>query len=382
MKYSLLLLMSFLILTSQTAYSNNDLKQGFKSGEPDIASISTMEFGPEGILFIGDSYAGKVFAIDTKDTAENKSEEGIIVKNIQGRVAAALGTTADNIIIHDIAVNPISQVPYLAVSKAQRAQLEFWKLANDVAKANILLKVKPDGGLEEFQLKEVEYAEADLPVIDEDKGETFRKSSLRVDAITDLVYHKGNIYVAGLSNEEFASTLRVLPFPFVDEVQTVSLEVYHAAHGAYETQAPVRTLVPYSFNGEPHLITAYTCTPLATFSMDQIKDGKHIKSKTVAEFGAGNIPMDMIVYRKDGKDYLMIANSTRNVMRVSLEDVASLEEGLNSEVKGFDTAGVAFTSLPTNGVQQISYLNSKWVLALVLNPGGTLDLRSLNTKWF
>lgn len=382
MKYQIIILIAGLFITSQTVFSNDDLAKGFITGSPEIVSISTMEFGPDGILFVGDSYSGKVFAIDTKDVTKNNAQEGVKVIDIQGKVAAALGTTPDNIIIHDIAVNPISQRPYLAVSKARRNHLEFWRLANDIAKANILLKVNPDGTLEEFSFQQISYSEAQLTVIDEDKGETYRKSSLRVDAITDLIYFQGKIYVTGLSNEEFASTLRVLDFPFGDQVESVSLEVYHAAHGAYETQAPVRTFVPYSFHDNPYLITAYTCTPLATFPINDLVDGAHIKSKTVAEFGAGNIPMDMIIYQREGKDHLMIANSTRNVMRVALEDVGAMEQGLIEEVKGFGTAGVPYVSLPTNGVQQIAYLNSQWVLALVLNPGGSLDLRSLNTKWF
>ena len=41
-----------------------------------------------------------------------------------------------------------------------------------------------------------------------------RCESMRVEAITDLVYSDGALYVAGLSNEEFASTLRVVSFPF------------------------------------------------------------------------------------------------------------------------------------------------------------------------
>ena len=370
------------MLLSFTCLAASNLKDGFITGTPEIQSISTMEFGPEGILFIGDAIGGKIYAIDTKDVIKNTTNEGVRIENIQGKVAAVLGTQPENAIIHDLAVNPISQVPYLAVSKGNRHELGFWRLANDVANASIILKVLPDGSLEEFKLSDVNFAQAVLEVIDEDKGETFRKSSLRVDAITDLVYHQGKVYAAGLSNEEFASTLRVLDFPFNDKLESVSLEVYHAAHGAYETQAPVRTFVPYTFDGEPHMITAYTCTPLATFAMSEFKNGSMIKSKTVAEFGAGNIPMDMIVYQREGKDYLMIANSTRNIMRVSLEDVGAMDEGLSEEVEGFGTDGVPFTSLPSNGVQQISYLNQEWVLALVLNPGGTLDLRSLATKWF
>lgn len=380
MKPLLLVMLSFLWLKP---YANDPLTKGFTEGTPDIQSISTMEFGPQGILFIGDSYRGQVFAIDTKDTKENNTTEGIKVEDLQGKIASVLGTTADNVIIHDIAVNPISQVPYLAVSKGDRRELGFWRLPNDVSKANIIIKVGGDGSLEEFSLENVSYSHTSLAsIVDMDKGQTYRKSSLRVDAITDLVYFKNKVYVTGLSNEEFASSLRILDFPFNDQQLVSSLEVYHAAHGEYETQAPVRTFVPYDLEGTSHLITAYTCTPLATFPLSKLKDGALVKSKTVAEFGAGNIPMDMIVYQKNGLDYLLIANSTRNLMRVKVEDVFAMEEGLATEVEGFNTAGISFVSLPSNGVQQIAYLNSQNILALVLAPSGLVDLRSLSTKWF
>jgi hypothetical protein len=69
-------------------------------------------------------------------------------------------------------------------------------------------------------------------------------------------------------------------------------------------------------------------------------------------------------------------------MRVSIDDVFSMEEGLAENVEGFNVAGISYTALPSNGIQQIAYLNSKNVLALVQTPGGVMQLRSLSTKWF
>ncbi len=43
--------------------------------------------------------------------------------------------------------------------------------------------------------------------------------------------------VAGLSNEEFASTLRSLPFPFKEGESETSVEIYHGAHGKFETRS-------------------------------------------------------------------------------------------------------------------------------------------------
>jgi len=70
-----------------------------------------------------------------------------------------------------------------------------------------------------------------------------RGRSLRSQAITDLVYHDGKLFIAGLCNEEFSSTLRVTPFPLQDDESATSLEIYHTAHQRYETNAQIRTFL-------------------------------------------------------------------------------------------------------------------------------------------
>ena len=89
----------------------------------------------------------------------------------------------------------------------------------------------------------------------------------RVDTVTDMALVDGRLWVAGLSNEEFSSKLRAIPYPFERVDGGVSVEIYHGSHGAYETRSPVYTFVPYAIAGEPHLIAGYLCTPLVTFSM-------------------------------------------------------------------------------------------------------------------
>jgi hypothetical protein len=38
---------------------------------------------------------------------------------------------------------------------------------------------------------------------------------LRVSSVTDLAYADGKVYVSGLSNQEFSSTFRSIPFPIL-----------------------------------------------------------------------------------------------------------------------------------------------------------------------
>ena len=66
-----------------------------------------------------------------------------------------------------------------------------------------------------------------------------------------MAYVDGTLVVAGMSNEEFSSTLRRIPFPFTGEVSDNNLEIFHVSHGKWETAAPIRTFVPYD-GGQQH----------------------------------------------------------------------------------------------------------------------------------
>jgi hypothetical protein len=126
----------------------------------------------------------------------------------------------------------------------------------------------------------------------------------------------GKLWVAGLSNEEFASKLRAIASPFNAVDAGTSVEIYHGNHRAVETRSPVYTFVPYTLGGQQNLIAGYLCTPLVKFPVSGLKPGEKVRGTTVAEFGAGNRPLDMIVYRKDGQDFLLMSNNSRGVMKI------------------------------------------------------------------
>src|SRR5439155_24342555 len=132
-------------------------------------------------------------------------------------------------------------------------------------------------------------------------------------------------------------TLRSIPFPFKDADKGASVEIYHGAHGKFETQSPVRTFVAYDIDGETNLLAAYTCTPLVKIRVAELKPGAHVKGTTVAELGNRNRPLDMIVYQKDGKDYVLMSNNSRGLMKISLVDLDKTQ-GINKPVR--DKAGL------------------------------------------
>src|SRR5262249_7514295 len=154
-------------------------------------------------------------------------------------------------------------------------------------------------------LKDVKSAKATIPNAADGRS--------RTEAITHLAYLKGRVMVAGMSNEEFASKLRSIPFPFGQETadKGTSVQIFHGAHGRWETRSPVRVLASYKIGDEDHLLAAYQCTPLVKFPVSSLKPGEKVKGTTVAELGNGNRPLSMIVYQKGGKDYVLMANNKR-----------------------------------------------------------------------
>lgn len=52
-----------------------------------------------------------------------------------------------------------------------------------------------------------------------------------------MEFYKGELIVAGLSNEDFNSVLRRLPYPFEGEESISSVEMYHIAHDQYESRS-------------------------------------------------------------------------------------------------------------------------------------------------
>lgn len=344
-----------------------DLTKGFIFGNPEIAAINQLNFGPQGILFLGDSKNATIYALDTKDT--NVKDEGaeLNLGEVDHKIAAALGTTVEKIKITDMAVNPVSKVVYFGISTEDGTP--------------ILLKLEGEN-FESVPLKNISYSKIGLsdPVASDAKDR--RERPLRIWAVSDLKYHNGQVLVSGLSNKEFGSTFRSIPFPFNDAQEFASLEIYHAAHGKYETHAPIKTFDVVQIEGKDYLMASYTCTPLVLFPMDKLKNGVHSKGRTVAELGSGNSPLDMVSIEKGGKRYFVMSNTNRPVMKIDYEDLAASKESLTEPITEFAvSAGVDYVSLPMVNVLQMDNLDAKNIVYLQRTADGELVLRSRTTKW-
>jgi hypothetical protein len=337
-----------------------NVPEGFVNGTPEIKSISALAFGPDGVLFIGDSKSAAVFAIVTTDNQKNEKGTAIELKKFDVKVAAALGTTVENISIQDIAVNPLSKKIYCAVQ------------LNDGSSA--LLRIEGEN-LVAVNLKNINYSTVAINGAPAEDAKDQRGRPLRGNSITDLGFYDGKVLVSGLSNQEFSSSFRSIPFPFTTQQDQSSLEIYHAAHKQYETSAPIRTFTTAEINGKKYLIASYTCTPLVLFPLDDLKPGTHVKGRTVAEMGSGNSPLDMITMKKGNESFLLMANSSRPVFKVKYKSIENFQGSLTTPVEeNFATAGVDFVSLPVMNVVQLEKLDDTQFLLLQRKTNGDLDL--------
>jgi hypothetical protein len=342
------------------------LKDGMTEGNATFKSMGPLAFGPEGILFVADTKAAAVVAIDTGDTKAATGDKALKVEGINAKIAALLGTAANDVLINDVVVNPISRQVYVAVSRGRGPTA-----------TPVLVRVKSGGELEVVSLEKVKFSRGQLPdaPVEGVVGEGGRSSNPRQESITDVAFFQDRVLIAGLSNEEFSSTLRAIPFPFKTVANGTSIEIYHGAHGKFETRAPVRTFVPFKVGNEPQLLAAYTCTPLVQIPLTDLKPGAKVKGKTIAELGNMNKPLDMIVYQKDGKDFLLLANSSRGIMKISTDSIEKAES-ITERVAG--KKGLPYETIESwKGVEQLDRFGDKNALVLRKGEGTALNLESL-----
>jgi hypothetical protein len=327
----------------------SELTDSLKKGTPELKSAGQLAFGPEGILFVGDTAGTTVFAIATGDT-KGDSKAAIKQEKLPEKIGAMLGASAADITINDMKVNPESGNLYISIARGKGAS----------GMPAIVKLDRASGKLSQFELKDVPVASVKL-------GAAGGKQPGL--AITGLVYAKGKLYLAGLSAEEFASNFRVIPFPFKEIGKGSSTEIFHGAHGRLETNSPIRTFTIIDIAKEANLLASYTCTPLVRIPVDNLKPGEKVKGTTVAELGNGNTPLDMVPYNRDGKNFVLMTNTKHGLIKVKLEGIEKVEP-INAKVA--TTAGLTYDKITElKDVVQIDRLDGERFV--YLNKEGLLD---------
>ena len=337
------------------------------TGKVPLMSAGALAFGPSGVLFVGDSIGGSVVAIDTQDTKAATSPVKINVEGVDTKIAALVGITPDQIIINDVAVNPVSKNVYLSASRGRGPDA-----------MPLIMRVDATGKVTPVSLDNAKFAAVSLT--DSPVANASARQNPRVQTITDMAYVNGNLIVAGLSNEEWSSALRSIPYPFNAAPKGATLQIWHSSHGKYETESPIRTFVPYTIAGQQYVLAAYTCTPLVKIPVSELKPGAKVKGVEIADLGAGNQPLDMVPYKKGGHDYILIANSAFGVVKLKADNIETYP-AINAPTIT-DVAGVPYDKITElTNVRHIAQVDDTSVLLLSGKTGngqaGTMNLSTI-----
>lgn len=329
---------------------------GLKEGTPELKSAGQLAFGPDGVLFIGDSQAAQIVAIDTGDAKSVEKKAAINIDNLIEQLAK-LADGKGPVEVNDLAVNPLSGNVYLSVGLGE-------------AKSPGIVKIDGTGKLSLVSLKNIPFLQASLPNPPEDKvvGEGPRARNRRPEAITDLAYVNGKLLVSGLTSEQGASSkIREFPFPFADREVGTPIEIYHGAHGRLEDNAVVRTFIPMTIDGTPSLLAGFTCTPLVRFPIQSIESGEKVRGTTVAELGNMNMPIDLVAYQQEGQTYLLMSNTKRGVMKISTKNIGR-SEGISEPIK--DKAGQTYETVTgLDGMTHFDRLDDGRIVLLTTKDG-------------
>jgi hypothetical protein len=328
---------------------------------PTLSSIGPLAFGPDGTLFAADNQAATIYGLDLGAQARGAMPGAKGLDGIDQKIAAMLGTGPREITITDLAVNPSSKNAFISVMRGQGA-----------GAAPALLRVDGAGTIDLISMQSLKFSKLELP--NAPAANSNARRSARADAVTDMAFTDGHLWIAGLSSEEFSSKLRSVSYPFNAIDRGTSVEIFHGNHGQLETRSPVYTFLPYMINNQPHLIASYLCTPLVKFPIASIKPGEKVRGTTIAELGAGNRPLDMILYKKNGKEFLLMSNNSRGVMKIPTESFGTASP-ITAPVSA-ETAGIAYETISSmKGVEQLEQLDAQNSVVIARSDSGALNLQ-------
>jgi hypothetical protein len=300
------------------------------------------------------------------------------LKNVSTPIARALPTSPDTLRFKSMAFRLGAELAYIGISveRGGAAPIPALVAVDSAGKVSVVDLAKTP---------QTSVTVSNPPSADKRVWRDIPEASFTV---TDMVFREGKLCVAGLSSATFASTLRVYDFPFTGNAASVtSVEMYHAVHNQVETRAPIRKMAIIDLNGEPTLLAAYTCTPLVTIPLKDLKDGAHIVDKTIAELGWGSNPVDMVTFDAGHGPMVLLTNSHKSADLMSVSDIAEAasKPGISTPIKVPDAPleGLKSTYIPISGVAALGSQDSQFLGALRCNvESGVMELVSIRVGAF
>ena len=160
---------------------------GLKPGKVELKSAAVLAFGPNDVLFVGDTKAATVYAISTGDTkgdaAAAKFDNAMIQSNLNDMFG---GPTK----INDLVVNPKTGNLFLA--------------CDTKGKAHIVHVTEGGRQMKGVDLQGSKFSKVELANAPADKVSGRRRRNPRNDAITDLAYFEGKLLVSRFEGIGFA----------------------------------------------------------------------------------------------------------------------------------------------------------------------------------
>jgi len=342
----------------------------------EVQSVGQMTFADSNTVIIADWRAGEIHALQLAP-ADPGTAKPFNLQNLSTPIARALHTDPDKLRFEDMAFRPGAELAYITLSVDR---------GNDIPHP-ALVSVDAAGKVSVISLKKTPHTSAEIKDPPAADKRFWRDVSAASYTVTDLVFYQGKLYVAGLSSASFASTLRVYDFPFTGNATATSIEMYHAVHNQMETRAPIRKMAIADLNGEPSLVAAYTCTPLVTIPLKDLKDGAHIIGKTIAELGWGSAPVDMVSFDVGQGPMVLLINSHKSADLMTIQSIAeaSAKPGLTTPIKwpAEPLLGLKSISIPISGIAQLDNQNSQFFGALRRNESsGDMELVSIRKGAF
>lgn len=335
--------LAFLVLTATAASA------------ADVKSVSRLAAGPGNVIFVADWKAARVHALELPPAVKKPGGSTFNILDLEELLSRQVGGA--RVTVEDMVVRPGSDEVIVALNYGP-------------ARLPALVTVTSDKKARRIDLKAAKSTSTALRNAPTTDYSFWHETPERSFTVTDMKWRDGQLFVAGLSNQDFSSTLRRLPYPFSDKQAITSVEIFHGGHNLIETRAPIRAMSFASWGGKSYLVAAYTCTPLVLIPMDELKDGAHIRGKTVAELGYGNTPADMISFSKteQGKteDYMLLINFNRvaNVIPVSQLQAADARPGIEKVVQFGQITGLDVTQAPLSGTMRVDNLDDKSFILL------------------
>jgi hypothetical protein len=333
-------------------------------------SAAVLKFGDDSTLFIGDSKGSALLAARISPQ-RGRVDRFFNVYDVDRKMAALLGCELDEVLINDLAVHPVTGRAYLAVEHGKTG-------------TPAILHLGPDEDIELLDLGSLQFSRVTLA------DPLPRRPGIPVGSvapldltITDIACYGNIVLVAGLTNNAFRSTLRLVRYPFEEQPQQSFIEMYHTVHDRLETRAPINKLTVVELDGIPTVIAAYTCTPVVAIRLADLAVNQKVSAKTIAEIGYSSIPTSMFAFKEplpDGgsRSVLLITDKQRSAALFSMDDFAAAVRGPGMTTPAmFDPAGVPYRPLPLAGVMRAADQADDKILTLRRNMDtGRYDLIS------